>query len=155
MVRTVTPRASIVLAACLAALAARGGAEAVSRPLQGIPAPASVKPATGSFRIEDGIPVEAQDPRAEPIARYLAERIDVFVLDEPTRGVDVGARKQIYDLLFDLAESGKTLLIISSDLAEVAGIADRVLVMRGGELVGDVPRSEATPERLVRLALPN
>jgi L-arabinose transport system ATP-binding protein len=89
------------------------------------------------------------------LARYLAERIDVFVLDEPTRGVDVGARKQIYDLLFDLAEAGKTLLIISSDLAEVAGIADRVLVMRGGALVGDVPRSEATPERLVRLALPN
>jgi L-arabinose transport system ATP-binding protein len=88
------------------------------------------------------------------LARYLAERIDVFVLDEPTRGVDVGARKQIYDLLFDLAESGKTLLVISSDLAEVAGISDRVLVMRGGEIVGDVPRAEATPERLVRLALP-
>lgn len=89
------------------------------------------------------------------LARYLAERIEVFVLDEPTRGVDVGARKQIYDLLFDLAEAGKTLLIISSDLAEVTGIADRVLVMRGGALVGDVPRSDATPERLVRLALPN
>ncbi len=88
------------------------------------------------------------------LARYLAEKIDVFVLDEPTRGVDVGARKQIYDLLFDLAELGKTLLIISSDLAEVTGIADRVLVMRGGEFVGDVPRSQATPERLVRLALP-
>ncbi len=89
------------------------------------------------------------------LARYLAERIDVFVLDEPTRGVDVGARKQIYDLLFDLAEAGKTLLIISSDIAEVAGIADRVLVMRGGALVGDVPRPQATPDRLVRLALPN
>jgi len=85
----------------------------------------------------------------------LAERIEVFLLDEPTRGVDVGARKQIYDLLYELAEAGKTLLIISSDLAEVTGIADRVLVMRSGRLVGDVPRSEATPERLVRMALPS
>ena len=73
MVRTVTPRASIVSAACLAALAACGGAEAASRPLQVIPAPASVNPAPGSFRIDDGLPVEAQDPRAEPVARYLAE----------------------------------------------------------------------------------
>jgi L-arabinose transport system ATP-binding protein len=89
------------------------------------------------------------------LARYLAERIEVFLLDEPTRGVDVGARKQIYDLLYELAEAGKTLLIISSDLAEVTGIADRVLVMRSGRLVGDVPRSEATPERLVRMALPS
>ncbi len=89
------------------------------------------------------------------LARYLAERIDVFLLDEPTRGVDVGARKQIYDLLYDLAEAGKTLLVISSDLAEVAGIADRVLVMRNGRLVGDVPRAEVTAEKLVRLALPN
>lgn len=89
------------------------------------------------------------------LARYLAERIDVFLLDEPTRGVDVGARTQIYDLLYDLAEAGKTLLIISSDLAEITGIADRVLVMRSGRLVGDVPRVEATPERLVRLALPS
>jgi L-arabinose transport system ATP-binding protein len=89
------------------------------------------------------------------LARYLAERIDVFLLDEPTRGVDVGARKQIYDLLYELAEAGKTLLIISSDLAEVAGISDRVLVMRNGRLVGDVPRAEATAERLVRLALPS
>jgi L-arabinose transport system ATP-binding protein len=89
------------------------------------------------------------------LARYLAEHIDVFLLDEPTRGVDVGARKQIYDLLYELAEAGKTLLVISSDLAEVTGISDRVLVMRSGRLVGDVPRAEATAERLVRLALPN
>src|SRR5690606_15605077 len=89
------------------------------------------------------------------LARYLAERIDVFLLDEPTRGVDVGARKQIYELLYELAEAGKTLLIISSDLAEVSAIADRILVMRSGRLVGDVPRAEATAERLVRLALPS
>ena len=89
------------------------------------------------------------------LARYLAEQIDVFVLDEPTRGVDVGARKQIYDLLYELAEAGKTLLVISSDIAEVAGISDRVLVMRSGRLVGDLPRIDVTAEKLVRLALPS
>jgi L-arabinose transport system ATP-binding protein len=89
------------------------------------------------------------------LARYLAEQIGVFVLDEPTRGVDVGARKQIYDLLYELAEAGKTLLVISSDIAEVAGISDRVLVMRSGRLVGDLPRLEVTAEKLVRLALPS
>jgi L-arabinose transport system ATP-binding protein len=89
------------------------------------------------------------------LARYLAEQIEVFVLDEPTRGVDVGARKQIYDLLYELAEAGKTLLVISSDIAEVAGISDRVLVMRSGRLVGDLPRAEVSAEKLVRLALPS
>jgi L-arabinose transport system ATP-binding protein len=89
------------------------------------------------------------------LSRYLADRIDVFLLDEPTRGIDVGARKQIYDLLYELAASGKTLIVVSSDLAEVTGICDRVLVMRNGRLVGDLNRNEATAERLVRLALPN
>jgi len=89
------------------------------------------------------------------LSRYLADRIDVFLLDEPTRGIDVGARKQIYDLLYELAASGKTLIVVSSDLAEVTGICDRILVMRNGRLVGDLNRNEATAERLVRLALPN
>jgi L-arabinose transport system ATP-binding protein len=89
------------------------------------------------------------------LSRYLADRIDVFLLDEPTRGIDVGARKQIYDLLYELAASGKTLIVVSSDLAEVTGICDRILVMRNGRIVGDLDRSEATAERLVRLALPN
>jgi L-arabinose transport system ATP-binding protein len=89
------------------------------------------------------------------LSRYLADRIDVFLLDEPTRGIDVGARKQIYDLLYELAASGKTLIVVSSDLAEVMGICDRILVMRNGRLAGDLHRDEATAERLVRLALPN
>ncbi|HEU4602888.1 MAG TPA: L-arabinose ABC transporter ATP-binding protein AraG [Steroidobacteraceae bacterium] len=89
------------------------------------------------------------------LSRYLADRIDVFLLDEPTRGIDVGARKQIYDLLYELASSGKTLIVVSSDLAEVTGICDRILVMRTGRLVGDLNRNEATADRLVRLALPN
>lgn len=88
------------------------------------------------------------------LARWLSEEIDLFVMDEPTRGIDVGARRDIYALLYDLAEQGKSVVVISSDLAEVSSICDRIAVMRDGELVDVVPRESATPERLLGLALP-
>ncbi|OHZ03889.1 MULTISPECIES: L-arabinose ABC transporter ATP-binding protein AraG [Salinicola] len=88
------------------------------------------------------------------LARWLAEEIDLFVMDEPTRGIDVGARRDIYSLLYDLAEQGKGILVISSDLAEVSSICDRIGVMREGVLTDVVERDEATPERLLGLALP-
>jgi L-arabinose transport system ATP-binding protein len=88
------------------------------------------------------------------LARWLAERIDVFLMDEPTRGIDVGARSEIYRLLYDLAESGKTILMVSSDLSEVIGVSDRVLVMREGRIVGEFAKADTTPERLIRMALP-
>ncbi|MBE0463666.1 MAG: L-arabinose ABC transporter ATP-binding protein AraG [Halomonadaceae bacterium] len=88
------------------------------------------------------------------LARWLAEEIDLFVMDEPTRGIDVGARRDIYALLYDLAEQGKSVVVISSDLAEVSSICDRIAVMRDGELVDVVPKESATPERLLGLALP-
>lgn len=88
------------------------------------------------------------------LARWLAEQIDVFVMDEPTRGIDVGARAQIYDLLYGLAEAGRTVLLVSSDLAEVIGVADRIIVMKEGCVVGDLPKEQATPDQLIKLALP-
>ncbi|MFQ3789395.1 L-arabinose ABC transporter ATP-binding protein AraG [Halomonas sp. A29] len=88
------------------------------------------------------------------LARWLAEKIDLFVMDEPTRGIDVGARRDIYNLLFELTEQGKSVVVISSDLAEVSSICDRIGVMRDGALVDIVPRREATQERLLGLALP-
>jgi len=88
------------------------------------------------------------------LARWLAEQIDVFVMDEPTRGIDVGARAQIYELLYGLAEAGRTVLMVSSDLAEVIGVADRIIVMKEGAIVGDLPKSQATPDQLIKLALP-
>ena len=72
----------------------------------------------------------------------------------PTRGIDVGARSEIYRLLYALAESGLVLIVVSSDLAEVIGVSDRIIVMREGAIVGEVGRAEATPERLIRMALP-
>lgn len=88
------------------------------------------------------------------VGRWLAEEIDLFVMDEPTRGIDVGARRDIYTLLYDLAEQGKGVIVISSDLAEVSSICDRIGIMRDGVLVDIVPREQATQERLLGLALP-
>ncbi len=88
------------------------------------------------------------------LSRWLAERIEVFLMDEPTRGIDVGARAEIYRLLYGLAEAGRSVLMVSSDLAEVIGVADRIIVMREGRIVGNVPKAEAVADELIRMALP-
>ena len=89
------------------------------------------------------------------IARWLWAGARVLLLDEPTRGIDVGARSEIYDLIYRFAEDGGTVLFASSDMAEVLGVADRIAVMREGVLAGLLPRGEATPDGLLRLALPH
>jgi L-arabinose transport system ATP-binding protein len=78
----------------------------------------------------------------------------VVIFDEPTRGIDVGARSEIYALMYRLAAEGRTLLVVSSDMAEVLGVCDRVLVMRQGAIAGELSRAEANPDDLLRLALP-
>jgi L-arabinose transport system ATP-binding protein len=89
------------------------------------------------------------------LARWLAADSDVFLLDEPTRGIDVGSRSEIYALLYELAEQGKTLLVASSDMPELLGVCDRIIVMREGAISGAVMRAEASPEGLLRMALPD
>jgi ribose transport system ATP-binding protein len=86
------------------------------------------------------------------IARCLATNPSVLLLDEPTRGVDVGARREIYSILFQLAERGMAILFVSSELEEVLGIADRVLVMSDGEITGDIPREAASEHAIMSLA---
>jgi len=88
------------------------------------------------------------------LSRWLAERIDVFLMDEPTRGIDVGARAEIYNLLYELAEAGRTVVLVSSDLAEVIGVSDRIIVMKEGRIAGELPKAGATPDELIKLALP-
>lgn len=88
------------------------------------------------------------------LARWLAERIKVILFDEPTRGIDVGAKSEIYSIMTDLAEKGVGMLVVSSELPEVLGIADRILVMRQGAIVASLTRAEATRERVLELALP-
>jgi ribose transport system ATP-binding protein len=81
------------------------------------------------------------------LARLLETEPQVVILDEPTRGVDVGAKSEIYRLIDNLAKKSIAILMISSELPEVIGIADRVLVMRDGAIVGEVTASEGEPLR--------
>ena len=85
-------------------------------------------------------------------ARWLVERPRLFLSDEPTRGVDVGAKRGIYDLLVDLASEGMAVIVVSSELEEVLGIAHRILVMRGGRLVGELDAAAATRSDVMELA---
>ena len=85
------------------------------------------------------------------LARWLAARATVLMLDEPTRGVDVGAKAEIHALIGELAAQGRAILLISSELPELLSLASRILVLRGGRLVGEVPRAQATQDRLLRL----
>jgi ribose transport system ATP-binding protein len=79
------------------------------------------------------------------LARLLETRPKVLLLDEPTRGIDVGAKSQIYQIIDDLARAGAAILVISSELPELVGISDRALVMRDGRIVGEVRGSAERP----------
>ncbi len=86
------------------------------------------------------------------LAKWLLSGCDIFIFDEPTRGIDVGAKAEIYALMRDLADKGAAILMISSDLPEVLRMSDRVLVMREGALAGEVARADATEERIIAFA---
>jgi L-arabinose transport system ATP-binding protein len=88
------------------------------------------------------------------IGRVLGHDLKVLLLDEPTRGIDIGAKSEVHDIVRGLAESGVAVLLVSSEMPELLGICDRILVMEGGRLRGELPRNEATQERLLELALP-
>jgi ribose transport system ATP-binding protein len=87
------------------------------------------------------------------LARWLAARCKVLLFDEPTRGIDVGAKAEIYELIGELVERGVAVLLISSEMPELLGLSDRVAVMHDGALEGVLPRSEATQERIMEMAL--
>jgi rhamnose transport system ATP-binding protein len=87
------------------------------------------------------------------LARWLAAEPKVLILDEPTQGVDVGAKAEIHGLMGDLAAKGLAILMISSELPEVLGLSDRIAVMHGGTIVGTLDRVGATQERVLELAL--
>lgn len=87
------------------------------------------------------------------LARALAANPDVLLLDEPTRGVDIGAKIEIYELVAGLAARGKGVVVVSSELPEVLGLSDRVLVMRTGQVSAEFAREDAHPEALLNAAL--
>ncbi len=85
-------------------------------------------------------------------ARWLLTEPDILLLDEPTRGIDVGAKYEIYKIINDLATQGKSIIVISSEMPELMGMADRIMVMCEGKMTGIVEGEEATEENIMRLA---
>ena len=86
------------------------------------------------------------------LGRWLLTDPEVLLLDEPTRGIDVGAKYEIYQLIIDLANKGKTVLMVSSEMPELLGVCDRILVMSGGRLAGEVDAKNTTQEEIMTLA---
>ena len=87
------------------------------------------------------------------LARWLAAKPKVLILDEPTRGIDVGAKAEIYRLIDDLANDGLGIMFISSELPELLGLADRIYVMQSGRITGELSGASATEEAVLALAM--
>lgn len=117
-------------------------------------------------RIRDVVKLDAKTGDTQPVrtlsggnqqkvvlGKWLLLQPRVLILDEPTRGIDVGAKFEIYRLIHELAEGGAGILVISSEMEELTGLCDRILVMRSGALVDDLPRAEFDRERILRAAL--
>jgi len=85
------------------------------------------------------------------LTKWLAARCPVLILDEPTRGVDVGAKAEIHALIDELAAAGSAIILISSEMPEVLNLSTRILVFRSGRVVGELSRAEATQDALMRL----
>lgn len=128
--------------------------------------PAFVRPSaleTATSRWIDRLPIKCQSPRQlvgalsggnqqkVALARLLEAAVDVLLLDEPTRGIDVGSKAEIYRLIDELAARGKAVLLVSSYLPELLGVCDRIAVVRSGRVVGEFSRQHATPEKLLGL----
>ena len=86
------------------------------------------------------------------LAKWLALQPKLLILDEPTRGIDVGAKAEIHALIDELAPEGIAIILISSELPEVLNMSDRILVMAEGEIVGELPREEATRSAALELS---
>lgn len=89
------------------------------------------------------------------LARWLLTTPEILLLDEPTRGIDVGAKYEIYQLMEELAEAGKSILMVSSELPELLGVCHRIYVMSGGEVTGELDAATATQEEIMALAAKN
>ena len=86
------------------------------------------------------------------IAKWLLQDADIIILDEPTRGIDVGAKKEIYQLINQLKARGKAILMISSEMPEILGVSDRIMVLADGRKKGELSHDEATQEKIMTLA---
>ena len=86
------------------------------------------------------------------LGRWLLTDPEVLLLDEPTRGIDVGAKYEIYQLIIDLAKKGKSVVMVSSEMPELIGVCDRIIVMSGGMVAGEVDAKNTSQEEIMTLA---
>jgi len=118
-----------------------------------------VRQATGEVRLKASSPAQqvkylsGGNQQKVVLAKWLLHDCQVYIFDEPTRGVDVGAKSEIYRLMEDLARRGAGIIMISSDLPEILNMSDRVLVVRAGQIAGELQRSAATQEAILQLAV--
>ena len=87
------------------------------------------------------------------VAKWLARNSEVIIFDEPTRGIDVAAKVEIYEIINQLKKQGKTVIVISSEMPEVMGISDRILVMCDGRITGELSAEEATENKILSYAV--
>jgi putative multiple sugar transport system ATP-binding protein len=87
------------------------------------------------------------------LAKWMFAEPDILILDEPTRGIDVGAKYEIYCIINDLAKEGKSVIMISSELPEVIGMSDRIYIMNASRIVGEMKAEEATQENIMSMIL--
>lgn len=131
---------------------------------RGVFQPAAERAAFGKYIRDLRIKISGPEQRAETLsggnqqkvvlAKWLQRDCEVMIIDEPTRGIDVGARHDFYLLINELAAAGKAIVMISSELPEVLGMADRILVMRGGQIRGEIKDvANATQEQVMELAI--
>ena len=86
------------------------------------------------------------------LAKWLAAESELLIFDEPTRGIDVGAKQEIYTLINQLVEQGKAILMISSEMEELMGMSDRIVILAEGSVSGEIPREEFNQELIMQLA---
>jgi putative multiple sugar transport system ATP-binding protein len=86
------------------------------------------------------------------LGKWLFVKPDLLILDEPTRGIDVGAKYEIYTLMNRLVEQGMSIIMISSELPEILGMSDRIYIVSSGRIAGELPIADATPEKIMSLA---
>ena len=124
--------------------------------LQRIPAPEMLRMTITGFAPRDKYLsniLSGGNQQKVVIAKWLYRDSEIFIFDEPTRGIDVGAKYEIYQLMSRLVAAGKSIIMISSELPELLGMSDRILVMNGGRIVGEFDQAEASQERILALCV--
>ncbi|NJR13192.1 MAG: sugar ABC transporter ATP-binding protein [Phyllobacteriaceae bacterium] len=122
----------------------------LSRAAQGLKQELQIK--AGDIGVQPVKALSGGNQQKVVIGKWTMNAPQLFILDEPTRGVDVGAKLEIYTLIDRLAAAGSTILLISSELEEVMGMADRIIVMNRGEIVGAVERHEFDEAKILAMA---